>query len=141
MDYAEYLDEELSSRLQADIEWVEGWIGPGSEDQCRTPEGKVSLIQGILNTGELASDQWIELQALGNYLGTAICDLTRWPMRTCEDEYGKDIAIEAPGKKYQIFPTTMISKRMEAGEEVDVIHLFRYVVPQMIEDAQGADDV
>jgi len=46
----------------------------------------------------------------------------RWV--TVEDEYGRDPAVELPGTTILVFPLTMISKRIEQGEEVDIYDLF-----------------
>jgi hypothetical protein len=36
------------------------------------------------------------------------------------DEYGRDPALRCPGTTVIVFPLTMISKRIEAGESVSV---------------------
>jgi hypothetical protein len=41
-----------------------------------------------------------------------------------EDEYGRDPALRLQGTPFIVFPLTMISKRVERGEDVDVRELF-----------------
>lgn len=121
-------DEWLAFRA-AHIEWVEGWISPGSESQFEGPEGKVALIQNIVDSGEIPVSETVQLQCLGTYLGQAIVEKTGWDWKVVEDEYGTDLAIQVPDKQAWMFPVTMISKRIEDGELVDVLDLFKGIVP------------
>ena len=57
----------------------------------------------------------------------------RWVI--AEDEYGRDPALAVPGKTVLLYPLTMISKRVEAGEAVDVFDLFNWTAGQ-IEDLE-----
>ena len=41
-----------------------------------------------------------------------------------EDEHGHDPAARVPGTSIVVFPLTMISKRVERGESVDIFALF-----------------
>ncbi len=41
-----------------------------------------------------------------------------------EDDYGRDPALSLAGTTVLVFPQTMISKRVEDGEEIDVFKLF-----------------
>jgi hypothetical protein len=53
-----------------------------------------------------------------------------WLWRMVNDQYGRDPCVKIPGSSIVIFPVTMISKRIEHGEEVDVFDLFNRVVAQ-----------
>ena len=68
-----------------------------------------------------------KLQCLGITLGDALAqDLgMEWVM--VEDENGRDPAIRFPGTTVIVFPLTMISKRIEDGEPVNVADLFSRV--------------
>lgn len=48
-----------------------------------------------------------------------------------EDEYGGDPAVRLPGTSVILFPLTMISKRVERGDKVDVFDLFNGVAAQI----------
>lgn len=50
-----------------------------------------------------------------------------------EDEYGRDPAIKFEDTSIIAFPLTMISKRIERGEEVDVFDLYNGVADTLIE--------
>lgn len=122
------------------LEWVEGWISPGSEGAFVGVYGKVDLIQKIVDSGDISSEETIKLQCLGTYFGQAIVERTGWDWKVFEDEYGEDLAIQVPEKSAWIFPVTMISKRIEDGEIVKVRELFNGVVPLAMQvDAEDSE--
>jgi hypothetical protein len=129
------VDDEWQAYIKAHLKWVDGWIAPGSEKKFASPEGRVSLIQTIVDSGEIPSDETEHLQCLGTYLGQAIVEKTGWEWTVIEDEYGTDLAIQIPEKTAWIFPVTMISKRIEDGDEVNVSELFE----EVIKDAPQVD--
>ena len=50
---------------------------------------------------------------------------------TVEDEHGRDPAVRVPGTSTLLFPLTMISKRVERGEAVDVFDLFNGIAARV----------
>ncbi|MFZ5531616.1 MAG: DUF3806 domain-containing protein [Pseudomonadota bacterium] len=122
-------DDEWKAFIAAHLEWVDGWINPGSESKFKGPEGRIKLLQLIIDSNEIAKEEAVKLQCLGTYLGQAIVEKTGWPWKVIEDEYGTDLAIQIPDRKVWIFPVTMISKRIEDGDLVDVEELFNGVIP------------
>lgn len=48
-----------------------------------------------------------------------------------EDEFGRDPAIRVPDTSIIIYPLTMISKRVERGEEVDAFGLHKAISIQV----------
>jgi hypothetical protein len=50
-----------------------------------------------------------------------------------EDEHGRDPAVRLPKTSIILFPLTMISKRIERGEKVDVFDLFNGVATKVQE--------
>jgi len=122
------LTDEWKAFISAHLEWVDGWINPGSESKFQGPEGRVKLLQLIINSNEIGPEETQKLQCLGTYFGQAIIEKTHWEWTVIQDEYGTDLAIQIPGKKAWLFPVTMISKRIEDGEVVDVFELFNLVI-------------
>jgi hypothetical protein len=57
-----------------------------------------------------------------------------------EDEYGRDPAIRYKESTLLVFPMTMISKRVEDGEHVDVNELFNGLAKQLAELIQEGID-
>jgi hypothetical protein len=48
-----------------------------------------------------------------------------------EDEYGRDPAVRLPNTTIILYPMTMISKRIERGEKVDVFELYNSAAAQV----------
>jgi hypothetical protein len=48
-----------------------------------------------------------------------------------EDEYGRDPAVRLPNTTIILFPMTMISKRIERGEKMDVFELYNASAAQV----------
>jgi hypothetical protein len=89
-----------------------------------TAAGTLRALQAVLDAKTLRTDQTYELQCLGIALGDAFAERHGWQWVTVEDEHGRDPALRAPGTTQLVFPRTMISKRVERGEAVDVAALF-----------------
>jgi hypothetical protein len=102
-----------------------------SRANYRTAAGKLGTIRAILNGNVFKADQTYELQCLGVVLGDAfVQDLgTEWVI--VEDSHGRDPAVRLPGTSIILFPLTMISKRIEDGDKVDVFELFNGVVAEV----------
>ena len=83
------------------------------------------LIQRVLDSGQLEREATYSLQALGLAFGKVFvqnhADFDWWMV---EDEYGRDPAIRYQQTTLLAFPMTMISKRIEDGESVDVRGLY-----------------
>jgi len=135
----DYLPEYWNKLISSHVELVNGWIAPGKEGHFVSVEGKLKLIQKIVDVGEIGKEETIKLQCLGTYLGVAICEYTGWKFEIIKDEYGEDYCIKLPSKEVRIFPMTMISKRVENGEAVNVFELFTKVIPMAKDiDAKGS---
>lgn len=83
------------------------------------------LIQRVLDSGVVEPEATCSLQALGMAFGKVFVDNVPdddfWMV---EDEYGRDPALRYKDTTLLVFPQTMISKRIEDGEGVDVSQLF-----------------
>ena len=123
------LDDEWKAFIAAHLKWVNGWINPESQRSYKKPLDRCDLLQEIIDSKEIGIEETVKLQCLGTYFGQAIIDHTGWDWKVYEDEYGSDLAIQVPHKRAWIFPVTIISKRIEDGEEVNVLELFQGVIP------------
>ena len=86
----------------------------------------LSRIQQVLDSGTVEPEATYSLQALGIAFGKVFIENTPdydWWM--VEDEYGRDPAIRFKATSLLAFPQTMISKRIEDGEAIDVAELYR----------------
>jgi hypothetical protein len=98
--------------------------------------GKLGLISAILEADAFRPDQTFELQGLGIILGDALAAHLGMEWRMMEDQYGTSPCLVLNGTSIILFPQTMISKRVERGETVDVLPLFDGIVAK-IEELRG----
>jgi len=87
-------------------------------------KGDLLLLQKLLDDGAFKPTQTFELQSLGVVFGDVlVADAgVHWTMVT--DEYGTDPTLIRGNSSLQVNALTMISKRVERGEKVDVADLF-----------------
>jgi hypothetical protein len=118
------LSDEMIRRLEAQRKWVRNHYVTDSNEIYDTIEGKLKLIDIILKSNWINIDETNKLQCLGVSLGDAfVQDLgLRWI--EVEDEYGTDPALKLGNTTFIVFPLTMISKRIENFENVDVYDLY-----------------
>jgi Domain of unknown function (DUF3806) len=118
------LSDEEAARLEAQRKWVREHYEPEAQQKYETVEGKLELIDAIVANGWIEPHETVKLQSLGVAFGDALAQELDLRWVTIEDEYGRDPALVLDGTSIKVFPLTTISKRIEAGEEVDVLTLF-----------------
>lgn len=116
---------EESARIEAQRDWVRSHCDPEAQHKYGTVEGKLVLLQAILDAGWIDKSETVKLQSLGITFGDALAQKLEMEWVTVEDEYGKDPALRFPGTTVIAFPLTMISKRIERDETVNVAQLFK----------------
>jgi hypothetical protein len=95
----------------------------GSELSGRLAD--LPLIQRVLDSGLVEPEATYSLHALGMAFGKVFVDnVPDYDFWMVEDEYGRDPALRYKDTTLLVFPQTMISKRIEDGEGVDVRELF-----------------
>jgi len=104
-----------------------------SRQKYRKAAGKLGTIRAILDRNLFKPTQTYELQCLGIVLGDAFVQELKMEWVMVEDEHGRDPAVRLPSTSIILFPLTMISKRIERGEKVDVFDLFNGVAAQVEE--------
>jgi len=102
-----------------------------SRAKYKTAAGKLGTIRAILDGNVFKPNQTYELQCLGIVLGDAFALELGLEWVTVEDAHGRDPAMRLPGTSIILFPLTMISKRIERGEKVDVFDLFNGVAAEV----------
>lgn len=117
--------EPLGAALAADLEtkrsWVRNCIVGDTGEFDSTWQAKARTVLGVLDTGKVGPRDTARLQALGVVFGDALVQLFDLTWVQIVDEHGTDPALEIPGvSDGVIFPLTMVSKRVENGETVDV---------------------
>ena len=126
------LTEADQKRLSDQRAVVEKYLGDESSRQkYQSAAGKLGLIRAILQGNTFKPNQTYELQCLGIVLGDAFVQELKMEWVMVEDENGRDPAVRLPGTSIILFPLTMISKRVERGEKVDVFDLFNWAAGQV----------
>ncbi len=117
---------DLQPEDELDLAAKRDWVLSQSEDREKltSAEGKLHLLDSIIQSKSIRPDETVELQALGVVLGDAIAQELKLEWCMFENENGRDPALIIPDTTIRIFPLTMISKRIEDGEDVDVVELF-----------------
>ena len=89
-------------------------------------------IQRILDSNQIPGTDTQELQSLGIVFGKVFVNETPgYDWWVVEDEYGKDACVRYKETTLLVFPQTMISKRVEDSEEVDVKELYAGLVERL----------
>jgi hypothetical protein len=94
----------------------------------------LAMLQRVLDSGQIEAEATYALQSLGMALGKVFVNNNNeydWWM--VEDEYGRDPAVRLKETSLLLFPQTMISKRVEDGEEVNVPELYAGLIERLAE--------
>ena len=120
----EDLPPELSAILQEQRDWVKGHYIENADEEYASIEGKLRLLDVIIKEKWIEPHETYKLQSLGATLGDAFAMDEDYKWLQVTDELGTDPALRYKQTSIVIFPRTMISKRIENGEDVDVYDLF-----------------
>jgi len=113
--------------LEAKRTWVRGHYDEVARGKYDTLDGKLRLLDAILQNKWIAPDETLKLQCLGVTFGDALAQRLGLTWVAVEDDFGRDAALTLDGTSIRVFPLTLISKRIERREEVDVYGLFEQV--------------
>jgi hypothetical protein len=103
-----------------------------------TPAGKLGTLRAILEARAFTSQQTYELQSMGVVLGDVFVQDMGFKWVIVQDSLGRDPALQFKDSKVLLFPLTMISKRIERGEEVDVFELYNDVASEAIKQLRDS---
>jgi hypothetical protein len=126
------VDQKIESPTESDIDAIaralihaEHVVREALGSQLDSTRNDLGLIQRLLDSGAVERDATYTLQALGLAFGKVFLhensDYDWWMV---EDEYGRDPAVRYKLSNLLAHPSTMLSKRVEDGESVDVVALF-----------------
>jgi hypothetical protein len=117
-----------AERLEQQRKAIEKYLGDErSKQNYRTAAGKLGLLRALVEQRVFKPNQTYELQSMGIVLGDAFVQEFGMEWVMVSDAYGRDPAVRVPKTSIIVFPLTMISKRVEKGEQVDVFDLFNGV--------------
>lgn len=118
------LSDEMIKRLESQRDWVRNHYTPDSIKKYDSIEGKINLLDTIIKSEWIKKDETNKLQCLGVTLGDTIVQELNFRWIEIEDDYGIDPAIKLDDTTIILFPLTMISKRIENDEKVDIVVLY-----------------
>ena len=82
-------------------------------------------LQRLIDSSQIPFKNTQELQSLGIVFGKVFVNETPdYDWWVIEDQNGKDACVRYKETNLLIFPQTMLSKRVEDGEEINVLGLF-----------------
>ena len=117
--------------------WVREHFVPEAQHKYENAQEKLRLIDTILKEKWIEPNETYKLQCLGITLGDILVQELGFQWIAVEDEYGRTPSIKLDGTTIIIFPQTMISKRIERGDNVDVYLLLeetRKTVNELIKE-------
>jgi hypothetical protein len=119
-------------RLRSQRATIEKYlVNEDAKRKYQTAAGKLGTIRALLQSGAFKSEQTYELQCLGVILGDTFVQEVGMEWIMVEDGYGRDPAVRMPNTSIILYPLTMISKRVERNEQVDVFELFNIAVDRV----------
>lgn len=110
--------------LQHHRDVVTNALSATAKSQLVTSDGKINALNSLIRSHAFDATRTFELQAMGIVLGDVLVADLGFEWVIVSDEKGRDPAIRYPGSTVMLFPLTMISKRIERGEDVDVRQLY-----------------
>ena len=100
------------------------------QEKYSAAAGKLGALRALLQAKVFNANQTYELQSMGIVLGDVFVQDMGFKWVMVEDVYGRDPALQYRDTSVLLFPLTMISKRVERGEEVDVFDLYNGIAAQ-----------
>ena len=121
------LTSSTKNRIDSQRKWVRDHYLPDSISEYNSIEGKLKLLNTILQSDWIGKDETNKLQCLGVTLGDVIVQKCGFRWVEVEDDLGTDPALKLLDTSIILFPVTMISKRIENGETVNIYDLFERI--------------
>lgn len=100
-----------------------------------TRDNDLIVMQRLLDQNLVKADETARLQGMGMILGEILRKEKGLYWTIYIDKLGRSRALEIPGKREFIFPVTMISRRVEAGVDVNVRQVYENAV-EIIDEIQ-----
>lgn len=118
---------EDQAHMDRQRDWVRGHYNPESQSKYDTTAGKVRILGAILSNKWIEPHETWKLQSLGVTLGDILAADHELEWTMVSDEDGTEPALRQAGTSLVLFPVTMISKRIENGEDVEIHQLLRQI--------------
>ena len=129
------------ARIEAQRKWVRQHFTPDTESLYEHLDQKLRLLQTIIDAKWIDPTETVRLQSLGITLGDAFSQKTNLHWIMVEDEFGRDPALQFENTSLVVFPLTMISKRIERGESVNIADLFSGICAEIERLKYESDEI
>lgn len=121
----EALSDDDLAHANKQRDWVRGHYEERAQHEYDSISGKLRVLDTIIRSNWIEPHETWKLQSLGITFGDALAGTMGLTWVMVEDEYGRAYALQDPESTIILFPWTMISKRIERGDAVDVLALFK----------------
>ncbi len=118
------MTDEMANYIESKRDWVRNHYAPETVDRYNTVDGKLHLLDVVLKSDWIEKHETVKQQSLGITFGDVIVQDMNFEWIEVEDEKGSSPALRLPDTTLIIFPMTMISKRIERDESVDIYELY-----------------
>lgn len=136
---SELTDEDVAALAQQ-RSLIESYLGnEESRRKYEKPAGKLGLLRALLENNVFSPEQNYELQSMGVVLGDVFARELGMEWIVVEDYFGRTPALRYPNTTIILYPITMISKRIEAGEQVEVFDMYNSLAAEVDEVLQDTD--
>lgn len=88
---------------------------------------RLGWLQAIVDRKLVAADPRETLLGLGVEFGDLLCSIPAFRWAIITDEHGRDPVVRWRSSETNISALTIIAKRIESGEQLDVAELFRFL--------------
>ena len=109
------------------------------KERYAEPIGKLALLDRMFKEEQVDPQNTDLMHSMGVVLGDVLAEEFGLEWVAYKDQYGHEMALQVPGKSITLFPKTMISKRVEDGENVHIAGLYQGLkeqLQQIIEDPE-----
>ena len=126
---------------QRDLVFHEAQMRYGTE-QLYGDERDLVVLQRLIDDRAFGPQQTYELQSLGVVFGDVFVTTAGYHWTIGTDDYGRDPTLRYETTPMQLNALTMISKRIEQGDEVDVQALYAKTLESLssLEDPEAQSD-
>ena len=129
----------MIARLETQRSWVRNHFTTNASELYETFGGKMDLIENILKSKWVDKSETYKLQCLGVALGDSLIQDLGFRWIEIEDEFGVDPALKLSNTSLILFPLTMISKRIENNQEIDIYALYNGIKDHVLKVKDKVD--
>lgn len=125
-------DHDDLTRLAKQLLHADAVVLAASGEHLTGDVSDLELVQKVMDAKALDREATYSLQALGIAFGKVFVNQNEnydWWM--VEDEYGRDPSIQYKETSIRVFPQTMISKRVEDDQTVNVREMYDGLLEQL----------